>query len=142
MYKLNADVDEHNDSMLRRIPSTVRRYAVKASDAVTGQTKHIDLASLSSKRTETGGLHSVLNIAVGARVMLTTNVNVSDGLMNGARGEVVHIVTNDNNDVTTVLVKFDCEKVGQTAHQASRFRAMYPNAVPVSRVEVSFLARG
>ena len=69
VYKLNADVDEHNDSMLRRIPSTVRRYAVKASDAVTGQTKHIDLASLSSKRTETGGLHGVLNIAVGARVM-------------------------------------------------------------------------
>ena len=142
VYKLNADVDEHNNHMLRRIPSTVRRYAVKASDAVTGQTKHIDLASLSSKRTETGGLHSVLNIAVGARVMLTTNVSVSDGLVNGARGEVVHIVTNDNNDVTTVLVKFDCEKVGQTAHQASRFCTMYPKAVPVSKVEVSFLARG
>ena len=25
VYKLNADVDEHNDSMLKRIPSTVRR---------------------------------------------------------------------------------------------------------------------
>ena len=142
VYKLNADVDEHNDHMLKRIPSTVRRYAVKASDTMTGQTKHIDLASLSSKRTETGGLHSVLNIAVGARVMLTTNVEVSDGLVNGARGRVVHIVTNGNNDVTTVLVKFDCEKVGQTAHQASRFRTMYPNAVPVNRVEVSFLAGG
>ena len=142
VYKLNADVDEHNDSMLKRIPSTVRRYAVKASDAVTSQTKHINLTSLSGKRTETGGLHSILNIAVGARVMLTTNVDVSDGLVNGARGEVVHIVTNDNNDVTTVLVKFDCEKVGQTAHQASRFRTMCPKAVPVSRVEVSFLAGG
>ena len=41
--------------------------------------------------------------------MLTTNVDVSDGFVNGARGEVVHIVTNDNNDVTTVLVKFDWE---------------------------------
>ena len=36
----------------------------------------------------------------------------------------------------------DCEKVGQTAHQASRFRTMCPKAVPVSRVEVSFLAGG
>ena len=43
--------------------------------------------------------------------MLTTNVDVSDGLVNGARGEVVHIVTNDNNDVTTVLVKFDVRKL-------------------------------
>ena len=67
---------------------------------------------------------------------------MSDGLVNGARGEVVHIVTNDNNDVTTVLVKFDCGKVGHKAHQASRFSAMYPNAVPVTKVEVVFLARG
>ena len=36
---------------------------------------------------------------------------MSDGLVNGARGEVVHIVTNDNNDVTIVLVKFDCVKL-------------------------------
>ena len=44
--------------------------------------------------------------------------------------------------MTTVLVKFDCKKVGQTAYKASKFKAMYPNAVPVSKVEVSFLARG
>ena len=36
--------------------------------------------------------------------MLTTNVDVSDGLVNGARGEVVHVVTN-NDEVACVLVK-------------------------------------
>ena len=46
------------------------------------------------------------------------------------------------HDVTTVLVKFDCGKVGHKAHQASRFSGIYPNAVPVSKVEVVFLARG
>ncbi len=34
--------------------------------------------------------YGVLKIACGANIMLTTNVNVSDSLVNGARGEVAH----------------------------------------------------
>ena len=36
--------------------------------------------------------------------MLTTNVDVSDGLVNGARGEVIHIATNSDNKATHILV--------------------------------------
>ena len=59
------------------------------------------ICAVSDKRSETGGLHSVLKLAIGARVMLTANV---DGLVNGARGEVVHIVTNTDHAVTRILV--------------------------------------
>ena len=55
---------------------------------------HIELSTLSNKRQETGGLHSVLKLAIGARVMLTT---ISDGLANGARGEVVHVVSQQSH---------------------------------------------
>ena len=48
---------------------------------------------MSDKQSETGGLHRLLKVAIWARVMLATNVDVSDGLINGARGEVVHVVT-------------------------------------------------
>ena len=74
--------------------------------------------------------------------MLTANVDVSDGLVNGARGEVVHMVTNTNNDVTNILVKFDNSRVGLKAIQSSPHRARFANAVPLSKYEVVFFAKG
>ncbi len=59
VYRLNEDVDIRNKYMLSCLPASDPRCKIKATDAATGQTKHIDLGSLSSKRTDTGGLHSV-----------------------------------------------------------------------------------
>ena len=47
--------------------------------------------------------------------MLTTNVDVADGLVNGA---VVHVVVNDGK-VTKVLVKFDHPDVGLKAIEST-----------------------
>ena len=55
--------------------------------------------------------------------MLTTNVDVSDGLVNGARGEVVHVVTINDNRVTIVLIKFDNSRVGMKVIQSIPYRA-------------------
>ena len=142
VYRLNVDVDKHNEHMLNSLTTETQQYYIKASDAIAGQTSHIDLSILSDKRSETEGLHGVLKLAVGARVMLTTNVDVSDGLVNGARGEVVHIVTNSSNEVKTVLIKFDNSRVGSQAVQQSAYRNAYLDAVPISKHEVLFLAKG
>ena len=74
--------------------------------------------------------------------MLTANVDVSDGLVNGARGEVVHVVTNDNNDPTSVLVKFDNNRVGLKSIQTSPYRSRFAKAVPLNKYEVVFFAKG
>ena len=76
IYRLNVDVDTHNNIMLNALVAESEQYSIHACDAVAGQTSHIDLANLSDKRADTGGLHSVLKLAEGARVMLTTNVDV------------------------------------------------------------------
>ena len=63
--------------------------------------------------------------------MLTVNVDVSDGLVNGAWGEVVHVVISNERNVVKILVKFDNQTVGLKAIQSSPFRTAYPNAVPL-----------
>ncbi len=74
--------------------------------------------------------------------MLTANVDVSDGLVNGARGEVVHFIRKPNGGVITILVKFDNSSVGQVAIQSSKYRTSYSNAVPLTKHEAMFLAMG
>ena len=71
--------------------------------------------------------------------MLISNVDVSDGLVNGARCEVVHIGTNNTNNVTSVLVKFDN---GLYSIQTSPHRARFAHAVPPNKYKVVFLAKG
>ena len=77
-----------------------------------------------------------------SKVMLTTNVDVSDGLVNGARGEVVHVVTSNDNKVTRILVKSDNPDVGAKAKQCSQYRHQYSDAIPLKKHEIVFLAKG
>ena len=142
VYRVNVDVDARNEVMLNSIANEDNQYIIEARDFVAGQTKHITLSQLSKKRSETGGLHDILKIAVNARVMLTANVDVSDGLVNGAIGTIKQMITNDKNKVVTILVHFDNENVGIKCIQTSPHKQTYPNAVLICKHEVQFLARG
>ncbi len=67
--------------------------------------------------------------------MLTANVEVSDGLVNGARGEVVHVVTKANGNV---VVQFDNHSVGQVAIQSSVYCGSHGDAVPIDNTRPLF----
>ena len=142
VYRLNVDVDARNKLMLNNLASESEQYSITACDSIAGQTTHINLSALSDKRSDTGGLHTVLKLAIGARVMLSANADVADGLVNGARGKVVHVATSGDQVVTSVLVMFDNHHVGLKAIQSSPYRSRFPSAVPLAKHEVMFLAGG
>ena len=49
--------------------------------------------------------------------MITTNINVTDGLTNGAMGTVTNVVIDERTGkMSTILVAFDSKDVGQEAN--------------------------
>ena len=64
----------------------------------------------------------ILNLKVGARVMITKNIDVIDGLTNGAMGTVTDIVLDTSTlIVKAILVRFDYESIGQEACSISMY---------------------
>ncbi|XP_040912193.1 ATP-dependent DNA helicase PIF1 [Toxotes jaculatrix] len=72
------DVELTNDSKLQQLPGSVRVF--EALDSDPALVKTIDAHSPVSR---------LIQLKVGAQVMLTKNLDVSRGLVNGARGVVV-----------------------------------------------------
>jgi len=60
----------------------------------------------------------------------------------GAGGEVVHVVTSNDDKITHILVKFDNQDVGAKAKQSSQYRHQYTDAVPLIKHEAVFQAKG
>ena len=68
----------------------------------------------------------VLKIKIGARVMIATNICISDNLVNGTLGNVIDIVYGDNSSkVKALIVSFNDLNDGQlqnTEYKASEER--------------------
>ena len=63
-----------------------------ATDSCKANCTNLANIQLSDKPHDTGNHHQILVVKVGARVMLTTNIDVSYRLTNGAMGTVTNVV--------------------------------------------------
>ena len=71
--------------------------------------------------------------------MITTNINVTDGLTNGAMGTVINVVIDDRTGkMSTILVSFDSKHVGQEAMHTSVHKSTNPNAVSIYQTQATF----
>ena len=64
--------------------------------------------------------------------MVTTNIDVTDGLTNGARATVTNIVIEQTTGkMSTILVIFESKHIGQEARYTSVYHSINQNAFPI-----------
>ena len=83
-----------------------------------------------------------LHLKVGAKVILTYNINVIDSLTNGAIGRVMGFEKCQNGSFKSVLVHFNNEKIGRERRKtnSSYLHSKYPGipVTPITRIEFRF----
>ena len=81
----------------------------------------------------------MLTVKINARVMITTNIDATDGLTNGAVGTVTTVVIDETTGkISTILVAFHSKHVGQEAVYTSIYHSINQNAVPICQTQATF----
>ena len=71
--------------------------------------------------------------------MITTNIDVADGLTNGVMGPVTNVVIDQTTGkMSVILVAFDSEHVGQEMRHTSVYNSIHENAVPIHHTQATF----
>ena len=80
-----------------------------------------------------------LKLKMGARVMLTYNIDTLDCLTNGTRGTVVGFYKNVTGVITKIFIKFDEEHQGKYKRESNpKLSAIYPGATPIEKVSFQY----
>ena len=138
IFKLNVDKNAHNSLKMGELNKPI--LSLKRKEKRPSCLKDY---TVSDKSKDTGGLEKEILICEGCRVMLVRNIDVQDGLVNGAQGTVLGFIPQNatsGDEVKAVVVQFDKANVGSRAIAESRFdlSAFPANAVPITRMEVKF----
>ena len=131
IFAENAPAKQHNSLMLNEIDSPL--ISIDAIDQVPkGVPKHVYSKILMLSQSKTGGLSFNLTFKKGARVMLTSNIDISEKLINGQIGTVAHVSSHEGI-VKKIYVKFDDRNAGHNRIDSDKF-AREIDAVPLEKV--------
>ena len=126
LFAQNCFVDQHNDTILSQLPG--EKIVIPCHDSVVSAnipaSMHQSLINkLPKEYGKTGQLKKSLTVVVGMIVVHTANVDVEDGLTNGATGVVKHIDfrwMEGTNRPSIIWVLFDDPRVGKAIREKNK----------------------
>ena len=147
LFARNFYVKKHNDNILSQLPG--EKFVIPCHDNVVSANipaKECQtlINSLPDDYSKTGQLMKSLTVVVGMIVVHTANVDVEDGLTNGATGVVKQIDfrMEGTNRPSIIWVLFDDPRVGRTTRE--KYRKLYDPSIntdwtPVFDVQRTFI---
>ena len=147
LFARNFFVKKHNDNILSQLPG--EKFVIPCHDNVVSANipaKECQtlINSLPDDYSKTGQLMKSLTVVVGMIVVHTANVDVEDGLTNGATGVVKQIDfrMEGTNRPSIIWVLFDDPRVGRTTRE--KYRKLYNSSIntdwtPVFDVQRTFI---
>lgn len=118
IFPTRAQVNQFNIQMTSELSRKVKIYHIQAKDYLKDFSRDTSVPNdlLPKDEDDCGGLLQNLSIGVGSRVMLKKNLKTESGLYNGAMGTVVEIIVNDENEPSSIVVKFDNENIKENVY--------------------------
>lgn len=111
---LHTQLDRYNDIHLERLTKTQAIHHIVAADIYSDKKHHKTYRRNEPLNTKGTSLPMNVKLCVNARVMLTMNLDVKDGLTNGALGTVTAIIEGHRplDQPAAIYVLFDHEIIG------------------------------
>ena len=111
LFAKNADVDAHNDQMLERFCNDIHSF-----DPINNNGKPIARSKKKIGKSSEGPSR----LAINARVMITKNISVIDGIANGVTGHIVRFIEN-GQEVSHIVIKCNSSRTGQLHRSSCRY---------------------
>ena len=93
VYAWNAQCGEWNTYKLKLLPG--KEFTNIATDSKKDDCTELANITMPTNPRETGNLKKILTVKINAKVMITTNIDVSAGLTNSAMGTVTNVVIDE-----------------------------------------------
>ncbi|XP_064625952.1 uncharacterized protein LOC135486782 [Lineus longissimus] len=138
VYSTKKEVQAYNVSKLYQLQDTTV-VTLRAEDSRHNKLTGNERGTASSQSAKGDDIPKSIEIALNAKVMLLRNLDVSDGLVNGAIGVVTSILPSSNNNKLppAIAIQFDDPKVGKKAMNNNKYKSSIPaGSVPIEPIQV------